>query len=75
MFTQLLAIVKDGKIQTLDSIDLPEGTELVVTIDRDLEALEWSSLSLNSLNRAYADDEPEYEISQLKELNTSYERR
>jgi hypothetical protein len=32
MPTQLLAIVKDGKVQTLDSIDLPEGTELLVTI-------------------------------------------
>jgi hypothetical protein len=47
MPTQLLAIVKDGKIQTLDSIDLPEGTELLVTIESDLEALAWSDLSLN----------------------------
>jgi hypothetical protein len=75
MSTQMLAIVKDGKIQTLDSIDLPEGTELFVTIDRDLEAVDWSSLSLNGLSRAYADDEPEYEISQLKELNPTYEGR
>ena len=81
MPNQLLAIVKDGRIQTLDSIDLPEGTELIVTIvpvasaltDRE-ESAEWSSLSLNGLNRAYADDEPEYEISQLKELNPSYDR-
>jgi hypothetical protein len=66
MPTQLLAIVKDGKIQTLDSIDLPEGTELIVTIvpiasaltDRNLEFSEWSNLSLNGLNRAYGDDEP-----------------
>jgi hypothetical protein len=83
MPTQLLAIVKDGKIQTLDSIDLPEGTELVVTIireastlpNRDLEALAWSNLSLDGLSRAYADEEPEYEISQVKEFNPSYERR
>jgi hypothetical protein len=75
MFTQLLAIVKDGKIQTVDPIDLPEGTELIVTIEDNLEAVAWSNLSLNSLNRAYADDEPEYEISQLKEVNPRYERR
>jgi hypothetical protein len=75
MTTQLLAIIKDGKIQTLDSIDLPEGTKLVVTIDRDLEALDWSGLSLSGLSRAYADNEPEYEIAQLKELNSSYESR
>ncbi len=75
MSTQLLAIVKDGKIQTVDSIDLPEGTKLIVTIEDDLEAVAWSNLSLNSLNGAYADDEPEYEISQLKEVNSRYERR
>jgi hypothetical protein len=40
-----------------------------------IETSEWSNLSLNGLNRAYGDDEPEYEISQLKELNSSYERR
>jgi hypothetical protein len=74
MSTQLLAIVKDGKIQTLDQIDLPEGTELVVTIDRDLESRDWSNLGLNGLNRGYGDDEPEYEISQLKELNPNYAR-
>jgi hypothetical protein len=75
MPTQLLAIVKDGRVQTLDQIDLPEGTELIVTINRDLEKLAWSNLSLKGLNRAYADDEPEYETSQLKELNSNYERR
>lgn len=75
MPTQLLAIVKDGKIQTVDSIDLPEGTELLVTIENDLDVLDWSNLSLNNLNRGYADDEPEYDISQVKELNPGYERR
>jgi hypothetical protein len=34
--------------------------------ESDLEVLAWSNLSLN---RAYADDEPEYDVSQLKELN------
>jgi hypothetical protein len=75
MATQLLAIVKDGKIQTLDSVDLPEGTELLVTIESDVEAVAWSSLSLHNLNRGYADNEPEYDISQVKELNPGYERR
>jgi hypothetical protein len=67
MPNQLLAIVKDGKVQTLDSIDLPEATELFVTIESlpslDLESSEWSNSSLKGLNRAYGDDEPEYEIS------------
>jgi hypothetical protein len=58
----------------LHSINLPKGTELVVTIDRDLEKLAWSKLSLNGLNRAYADYEPEYEYLTYKGLNTSKER-
>jgi hypothetical protein len=74
MPTQLLAIVKDGKVQTVDSIDLPEGTELIVTIvpialalpDRNLETSEWSNLSLNGLNRAYGDDEPDRNFRVVK---------
>lgn len=108
MAIQLFAIVKDGKIEPLQPIDLPEGTKLIITVGErprslkarlrqrfrirkvcvsiahstkierpreQVEAIAWSNLGLNSLNRSYADDEPEYGISQLKELNPSYERR
>jgi hypothetical protein len=68
MSTQMLAVVKNGKIQILDSIDLPEGTELIVTIESNQESFEWSNLALQGLNRGYADDEPEYEVSQNSEI-------
>ena len=41
----------------------------------DSESAEWYALSLQGLNRAYGDDEPEYELSQIKQFNPSYEGR
>ncbi|MCY7337915.1 MAG: glycosyl hydrolase family 31 [Chamaesiphon sp.] len=81
MSTQLLAIVKNGRIEPIEPIDLPEGTQLIVTLNSSVETRqeseesEWYTLSLNGLNRAYSDDEPDYELSQIKEFNSNYERR
>ena len=41
----------------------------------DSESAEWYALSLQGLNRAYSDDELDYELSQIKEFNPSYEGR
>jgi hypothetical protein len=41
----------------------------------DTESEDWYALSLQGLNRAYGDEEPEYELSQIKEFNPSYEMR
>ena len=35
----------------------------------DSESAEWYALSLQGLNRAYSDDEPDYDLSQIKEFN------
>ena len=81
MPTKLLVTIRDGKLETSEPIDLPEGTQIIVTIDalaesvRDPESAEWYALSLQGLNRAYSDDEPEYELSQIKEFNPDYEGR
>jgi predicted DNA-binding antitoxin AbrB/MazE fold protein len=81
MPTQLLAIIKNGKIEPLEPIDFPEGTQLIVTMSslletaEDTESEDWYSLSLQGLGRAYGDDEPDYELSQIKEFNPSYERK
>jgi predicted DNA-binding antitoxin AbrB/MazE fold protein len=79
MPTQLLAIVKNGKIEPLEPINFPEGTQLIVTISPQPETAKdsepedyWYILSLQGLSRAYSDDEPDYEISQIKEFNPSY---
>jgi hypothetical protein len=73
MAVQLSAVVKNGKIEALEPFTLPEGTQLLITVASDEEADVWANLALQELNRAYRDDEPEYELSQLKEINPLYE--
>jgi predicted DNA-binding antitoxin AbrB/MazE fold protein len=81
MPTQLLAIIKNGKIEPLEPINFPEGTQLVVTMSSSSEIAEnseledWYALSSQGLSRAYGDDEPDYDLSQIKEFNPNYERR
>jgi hypothetical protein len=67
MSIPMLAIVKNGKIEPIGPIDLPEGTSLLISPSP--EALEWAGLSLAGLARAYSDDEPDYDLTHLKALN------
>lgn len=73
MPTSVLAIVKNGRIEPITPIDLPEGTSLLILLNPTAEAIEWSKFSINGLSHAYSDDEPNYEIAQLKEMNPIYE--
>lgn len=73
MSQTVLAIVKNGKIEPIVPIDLPEGANIIILIDPPTEAIEWSRFSIDGLSYAYDDDEPEYQISQLKEMNSTYE--
>lgn len=81
MSIQLSVTIRDGKLEPLEPIDLPEGTQIIVTLDAPAESTEdpesaaWYALSLQGLNRAYSDDEPEYDLSQIKEFNPDYEGR
>ena len=81
MSIQLLVTIRDGKLEPSEPIDLPEGTQIIVTLDapaesiEDSESAEWYALSLQGLSRAYSDDEPEYDLSQIKEFNPDYEGR
>jgi hypothetical protein len=75
MAVQLSAVVKNGKIEALEPLILPEGTKLLITIASDEEAKVWSDLALQELSRAYGNNEPEYALSQLKEISPLYERR
>jgi hypothetical protein len=69
----------DGKQILLDEpCELEPNTELIVTVaplasDKEREA--WTRLALESLARAYGDDETEYSRDQIKEANPEYERR
>jgi predicted DNA-binding antitoxin AbrB/MazE fold protein len=67
MTNTLLAIVKDGKIEPLSPLNIPEGTQISITIEDNLEMgewteAEWMAFSQQGLSGAYSDDEPAYEI-------------
>jgi hypothetical protein len=68
MSIPMLAVVRNGRIEPLQPIDLPEGTSLLITPNPSTEALAWSGLSLADLARAYGDDEPDY-FDEAQQLN------
>ena len=69
----------DGKHILLDEpFELEPNTELVIMIiPKSLheERKDWAQLSLESLEQAYGDDEPEYSLDLIKEANPDYEGR
>jgi predicted DNA-binding antitoxin AbrB/MazE fold protein len=63
--TKLLATLRNGNLEPSEPIDLPEGTQLLITVNLVPELEEWTDeerieFSLQGLNRAYGDDEPDY---------------
>ena len=68
----------DGERVCLDEpYALKPGARLIVTVLPEEEGEErdaWMRLSQEGLNRAYADNEPEYPAQLLKEVNPDYER-
>ena len=69
----------DGnQIQLDEPFELEPNTELLITVlpkASDEEREDWARLSLESLARAYGDDEPEYSLDLIKEANPEYEGR
>jgi hypothetical protein len=67
----------DGKQIVLDEpFELEPNMKIVVTIlPEDDEREEWRSAAMQSLARAYGDDEPEYGLDSIKEWNPDYEGR
>jgi hypothetical protein len=68
----------DGKQILLDDpVELDPDTQLMVTVlpkSENDEPSDWTRLSLESLARAYDDDEPEYSLDLVREPNPEYER-
>ncbi len=70
----------DGDKIVLDEpFDLEPNTRLIVTIlpeeESDPEREDWANLAMESLERAYGDDEPEYTLDMIKEFNPDYKGR
>jgi hypothetical protein len=71
------AVIKEGKVELLEKVDVPDGTKALVTVlpDGDEERSEWLGVSLKGLEAAYGEDEVEYPLSSIKEPNPDYEGR
>jgi hypothetical protein len=80
MTSKHLAIVKNGKIELLNPLCIPEGTKVfIIPIlpeeNNAEESADWENFSLNNLNECYAENEPEYTLESIKEYNPDHERR
>ena len=76
METVVLRAHFDGKNILLDEpYELKPNMELIVTVlpAENGEREDWARLSLESLSRAYNNDEPEYSLDAIKEANPEYE--
>ena len=64
----------DGnQFQPDEPLNIPANSRAIIIIMDQGE--EWYPSASSNLARAYGNDEPEYSLSQLEELNSSYERR
>lgn len=79
METKTLRAHFDGSQILLDEpFELEPDVELIITVlprSSDEEREDWTQLSLESLARAYGDNEPEYSLDLIKEANPAYEGR
>lgn len=60
-----------------EPFELEPNAKLLVTVlpEEGEERDEWLRFSASNLNAAYGDDEPEYTLADLKEINPEYEPR
>jgi hypothetical protein len=79
METKTLRAHFDGNQILLDEpFELEPNVELIITIlpkSSDEAREDWTRLSLESLARAYGDDQLEYSLDLIKEANPEYEGR
>ena len=80
MIAKTLRAHFDGNKIVLDEpFEMEPDTELIVTVltkeQFDSEREDWANLAMESLLRAYGDDEPEYSPDMIKKANPKYERR
>jgi len=57
MLETVWAVVHEGKIETLNEVDAPEGTRALVTLFVEDEADFWQAASSNSLDEIWNNDE------------------
>ena len=60
MLSTIHAVVRDGKIELLEPISLPNGAHVLVTVLKDDEQAFWQQASESALKRVW--DNPEDDI-------------
>ena len=66
----------DGERILLDEpFEMEPNTRLLITVltETDPERESWQRLSAERLQAAYVDDEPEYALSSVREVNPQYD--
>ena len=66
MLSTTLGIVKDGRIETLESVRLPEGKRVLVTILPDDDTF-WQEAGQESLKQIWNNDEDDIYVRLLDE--------
>ena len=67
MLKTLTAIVRQGKIELSDKLELPEGTKVLVTVLTNDEAEFWSNSSQASLDKVWNNSEDDVYAELLEE--------
>ncbi|MDT4952746.1 MAG: hypothetical protein QOJ02_884 [Acidobacteriota bacterium] len=65
MLNTIRAIVREGRIELLEDIEIPEGTEVLVTPLMETEF--WSSVSETALNSIWDNSEDDVYATLLEE--------
>jgi predicted DNA-binding antitoxin AbrB/MazE fold protein len=67
MSKSLKAVIREGKIEPLEEVDLPEGSKVLVTLLTDEEVEFWLGASQSSLDVIWANPEDDVYAQLLKE--------
>lgn len=67
MLTTVRAVVRDGRVELLENIEVAEGTELLVTVLSNDEAEFWLESSHSVLASVWTNDEDDIYAELLKE--------
>ena len=57
MLSTILAVVRDGKIELLESVSLPDGAHVLVTVLRDDDQVFWQQASESAIKQVWDNDE------------------
>jgi predicted DNA-binding antitoxin AbrB/MazE fold protein len=67
MSKSLRAIIREGKIEPLEEVNLPEGSKVLVTLLADDETEFWLQASQNSIDTIWDNPEDDVYAQLLKE--------